>query len=265
MPGFGYDTAVTDQTLLQQRLSKRPSGFLDVRSDLLHFSLINYAVPKERLEPYIPTDRFEILTFDSNGRQQAMLSVVPFVDADFNFYRLFPWLTFRFAQTNHRVYVRDKMSGEPVVWFFGTTLGSRVVHLARTLWRIPWYLAQYEIDCTYDEVNGRYLNYGIDIQSDWCAAQIELEDTGEPVNLTAEERLILTHPVDGYFYRLDGRVGGYSIWHEIIPLTTAKPKNLYFSLYEKLNIMNREEMQQPHSIFVCPRISFDIYMPPQPK
>lgn len=253
------------KTILKHRLTKRQPGRLDIRTDLQHFALINYAVPKEKLEPHIPTDRFEIPTFEVNGRQQALLSVVPFVDADFCFYRLFPWFKFRFPQTNHRVYVIDKATGEHVVWFFGTTLGSPVVHLARTLWRIPWYPAKYAIQCEFDGVNGRYQTYQMHIESEWCASQIEIEDTGKPVELPHEERLILTHPVDGYFYRLDGRVGGYSIWHEIIPLTLGKPKNLYFSLYETLNIMSKTEMQQPHSIFLCPRISFDIYMPPKPK
>ncbi len=240
---FGYDTAVTHETILQQRLNKRPSGLLDIRSDLLHFALINYAVPKTRLEPYIPSERFEILEFDIDGNRQAMLSVVPFVDADFSFYRLFPWFKFRFPQTNHRVYVIDKATGEPVVWFFGTTLGSRVVHLARALWRIPWYGARYHVDCLFDETVGRYKTYQMGIKSEW---------------------LILTHPVDGYFYRLDGRIAGYAVWHEIIPLTSGKPRHLYFSLYEKLGIMTREEMQQPTSIFLCPRIPFEIYMPPKP-
>jgi len=193
-----------------------------------------------------------------------MLSVVPFVDADFSFYRLLPWFKFRFPQTNHRVYVIDKATNEPVVWFFGTTLGSLIVHLARALWRIPWYRARYEVDCTFDETIGRYTSYQMRINSDWCAAEIELEDTGQPVELSDAERLILTHPVDGYFYRLDGRVGTYSVWHELIPLTTGKPRHLYFSLYEELGIMSREEMQKPHSIFLCSRIPFDIYMPPKP-
>ncbi len=252
------------KTILEQHLIKRPPGRIDIRTDLQHFALINYALPKERLEAHIPLDRFEIPTFAINGRQLAMLSVVPFIDADFCFYRLFPMFKFRFPQTNHRVYVIDKASGEHVVWFFGTTLGSPVVHLARTLWRIPWYPGQYAINCEYDAANGRYTTYKMDIQSAWCRANIDIEDTGQPVQLTAEERLILTHPVAGYFYRLDGRVGGYSIWHEIIPLTNGRPRQLYFSLYERLGIMTRTEMQQPHSIFLCPCISFDIYMPPKP-
>ena len=142
------------KTFLEQRLIKRQPGWLDIRSDLRHFALINYAVPPERLAPHIPTDRFEIPTYDINGRQLALLSVVPFVDDDFCFYRLLPWFKFRFPQTNFRVYVIDRATGEPVVWFFGTTLGSRVVSLARALWRIPWHWATYAVDCEYDENAG---------------------------------------------------------------------------------------------------------------
>ncbi|MBE2220446.1 MAG: DUF2071 domain-containing protein [Anaerolineae bacterium] len=141
--------------VLNQHLIKRQPGWLDIRSDLRHFALINYAVPPERLAPHIPTDRFEIPTYEINGSQLAMLSVVPFVDDDFCFYRLFPWFKFHFPQTNFRVYVIDRATGEPVVWFFGTTLGSLVVSLARALWRIPWHRAQYEVDCEFDEENGR--------------------------------------------------------------------------------------------------------------
>jgi hypothetical protein len=128
---------VNPEKILQHRLNKRRPGLLDVRSDLLHFALINYAVPKDRLLPFIPTERFEIMEFEIEGARKAMLSVVPFVDADFSFYRLIPWFKFHFAQTNHRVYVLDKQTGEPAVWFLGTTLGSWAVHVARTLWRIP--------------------------------------------------------------------------------------------------------------------------------
>lgn len=251
--------------ILNQRLQKRPWGRLDIRTRLLHFGLINYAVPRKRLERYIPQERFQIAEFEINGRRLAMLSVVPFVDADFCFYRLFPRFKFRFPQTNHRVYVVDRVTGEHVVWFFGTTLGSPIVYLARSRWRIPWYYARYQVRCNYDAPQQKYRTYAWQITSPWCTAQIEIEDSGRPVVLPDDERLILTHPVEGFYYQLDGRVGGYSIWHELIPLTGGKPQNLYFSLYERLGIMSRAEMQQPHSVFLCPDIEFDIYMPPRPK
>jgi hypothetical protein len=250
---------------LNQRLDKRPGTRLDIRSDLWHFALINYAVPKSRLEHLLPIERFEIAEFMVDGRPQAMLSVVPFVDADFHYYRLAPWLKFRFPQTNHRIYVVDRLTGESVVWFLGTTLGSHLVHLARWWWRIPWHYGRYQVACDYDTAVQKYSRYSIQIQSAWCGAQIEIEDTGQPATLADEDRLVLTHPVNGFYYQGNGRIGGYSIWHPEIPLTTGIPRQLYFSLYERLGILSREEMQHPHSIYLCPAIQFEIYMPPGEK
>jgi hypothetical protein len=76
-------------------------------------------------------------------------------------------------------------------------------------------------------------------------------------------KLILTHPTTGYFKRLDGRLGTYKIWHPEMEMTYAKPHHLYFSLYENLGIMSRQEMDSPHSIFLCPEVEFEIYLPPQ--
>jgi hypothetical protein len=254
---------------LNRRLVARPNGLIDIQSKLKHFALINYALPKSRLEPYIPNGRFEIPEFTIAGQQMALMSAVPFVDVDFHFMRLFPFLKFHFGQTNYRVYVIDKKSQEHAVWFFGTTLGSPLVYGARSIWRIPWHYARYQIDCHYDSQINRYTTYSYAINSEWGDATIELEDSGEPVSLvegfasSEEMKLILTHPIDGYFYRLDNKVGGYSVWHEEIPVTTGNARNLYFSLYERLGLLSREEMQHPHSIFICPDTDFKIYMPPK--
>jgi hypothetical protein len=76
----------TAQKILQQRIAQRPSlNRLDIHSDLLHFALITYALPKARLEPHIPTNRFDIPEFDINGKKLALMSAVPFWDADFRF------------------------------------------------------------------------------------------------------------------------------------------------------------------------------------
>ena len=256
--------------ILEQRLVKPPGNLLNIRTDLLHFALITYALPKQRLEPYIPADRFEIVEFDIGGRPMALMSAVPFWDADFRYARLAPFLTFQFGQTNHRVYVIDKQTGQHVVWFFGTTLGSPIVFGARWLWRIPWHMARYQLDCHYDVQQGRYEQYEYQVQSDWCAADISLEDTGHPVTNAIDGfaslddwKLILSHPVEGFFYRLDGCLGTYSVWHEEIPLTVGRPQHLYFSLYERLHLLSREEMLHPHSVFICPKVTFEVYLPPR--
>jgi hypothetical protein len=257
------------RALLDRRLQPHRDGWLDVRSTLHHFALITYALPASRLEPHIPTDRFAIMEFDIDGERRALLSVVPFLDVDFRFVRLFPWLTFRFGQTNHRVYVIDKATGEPGFWFVATKPAPPVVHIARALWRIPWHDARYQIDCTYNTSAHRYDTYRYTVESDWCSARVQIEDTGAPITLTAgfatldEMRFILTHPVDGYFRRTDGKLGTYAVRHGAIQATIGRATDLYFSLYERLGILSAAEMQRPHSIFLTPEIAFSILLPPK--
>ena len=172
-------------------------------------------------------------------------------------------------QTNHRVYVIDRETGEHMVWFLGTTLGSRIVHPAQWLWQIPWHFAKYEMNFVYDPSAARYTNYALEIESEWCGGQIEIEDTGQPIELCAgfssmdEMILVLTHPVQGYYWCRNGRLGGYSVWHKMMQLTQGRAKNIYLSLYERLGILSKEEMQTPHSIFICPKITFAVHMPPK--
>jgi len=256
------------KTLLNQRISDRKSGRLDVRSDLLHFALITHTLPAERLRPHIH-ERFEIQTFPIGGERLALMSAVPFLDEDFAFYRLAPFARMRFAQTNYRVYVKDRETGEPCVWFFGTTLGGWVVNLARGLWRIPWHYARYEVDCRYDAAAGRYQRFRYTHASGWASADIELEDTGTSPGLLPgfadmdEQTLVLTHPVKGFFYRTDGNLGTYSVWHEEIPLTVGRPVELHFSLYERLGLLGKDEMQRPHSVLICPKTTFEVHLPPR--
>lgn len=253
--------------LLNKRIADRGKGFLDVNSKLAHFSIVSYAVPVDRLRPLIPESRFEIFNFTRRNQTYGLVSAVPFLDLDFHFKRM-PWAKFRFAQTNHRAYVIDKKTGEPAVWFFGTTLGSSTVHFAQLLWRLPWYRARYVMDCRYDAVNRRYSRYRYAILSGWGSAEIEIDDTGSPVGLLEgfanreEQDLVLTHPIDGYFFRRDGKMGTYQVWHPRIDATVGAPRNLYFGLYEKLGLLSRAEMQIPHSILVTPEIEFDVRLPP---
>lgn len=257
------------EEILSHRLKHRPDGILDVHSTLRHFALINYALPRERLASHLPLDRFEIPEFIVDGEPCALISAVPFVDADFHFARLFPFLQFEFGQTNFRAYVIDKKSGEHCVWFFGTTLGSPIVAFAKKLWKIPWHQASYKCNFSYDEKEKRYMNYELSIQSKWCNAEIDLEDTGYDIECPAgfssimEMQLILTHPIDGYFYRGDGKLGTYSVWHERISFTRGHARNLYFSLFEDLKLLSREEMQRPHSVFICPETEFKVHLPPK--
>lgn len=256
------------RTTLNSRLQRSSDHILNARTVLHHFALINYAVPKERLRNHIP-DNFEIPEFDTENGRFALMSAVPFIDFDFHFPWIFPQIQFKFPQTNHRVYVIDKKTQEHAVWFFGTNLGSRIVHIPQILWGIPWYYTTYSTNFNYNQSQARYEAYSYHFHSEWCQGDVEIEDTGIPIHVLKgfqsmdEMKLILTHPVTGYFHRLDGKLGTYRIWHPEMQLTQATPKHLYFSLYENLGLLSKQEMQSPHSIFVSPQIEFEIYLPPQ--
>lgn len=262
---LNYDS----DSLLNIRLKKSKNSFLDIDTTLHNFALINYSLPIERLLKIVPQDKFDIQEFNINGKLMAMLSVVPFYDYNFHFKNFFPFFKFCFGQTNYRVYVIDKVTKEPCVWFFGTTLASYLVFIAKFLWKIPWYYASYKINCEYDFSLNKYKNFYYKIKSDWCSADIEIEDTGEPIRLEEgfislkDQELILTHPVKGYYYRSNGVMGTYSVWHEKIVSTIGKPINLYFSMFEKLGILTQQEMQNPHSIFICPQTKFEVLLPPK--
>jgi hypothetical protein len=257
------------RNLFNERLKRSPAGLLYAKTTLRHFALINYAVSPERLAKFVPDNHFEVARFETKKGPKVFFSVVAFLDVDFNFSRLASGIKFTFYQTNHRAYVIEKKTRQPVVWFFGTNLGSRLVQIPRCLWKIPWHYSKYDADCRFNQTSNRYEKYCYNFESDWCSGKIEIRDTGEPISVMDgfvsldEMKLILTQPVQGFYQRLDGKLGTYQVWHKEMVCTKGISENLYFSLYEKMGLLSKDEMQHPHSIFLCPEIEFDVHLPPR--
>lgn len=244
-----------------------PSG-LDVKTTLLHFAIITYLVEPEALRPHVH-DRFELQTItDQTGARRALVSVVPFVDVDFHFVR-FPWLTWRFGQTNYRAYVYDTVRGEDVVWFFGTALDSWSNFVPRYLWRLPWHRARMAFDCVYDASAERYTRYRLSAESKWAAAKLELIDHGHaPVALAGFDSLesglrLLTHPMRGYYTRRDGKLGGYTIWHDWLTTHVGAARVARFPLLDRLSLVPVGNTNRIHSILLQHRTEFTIYLPPK--
>jgi uncharacterized protein YqjF (DUF2071 family) len=247
-------------------LLQRPAtSGIDVVTKLRHFSLITYAVPPERVRPHVH-ERFALDTYTaSDGSERVWVSVVPFEDADFHFARL-PWANFRFGQTNYRTYVIDQETGKAAVWFFGTTLAGWPVAVPRYIWRLPWHYGRMRFDVAYDA--GRYTRYRMTTSSKWAAAEVELSDSGQPVTALAdfdnlEAGLVkLTHPLMGVFYRQDGKLGTYSIWHDRLKCTVGEVVRARFDLLDRLEIIPFAEQGAPHSVLIQPQTEFIIKLPP---
>jgi Uncharacterized conserved protein (COG2071) len=249
-------------------LTRPALGGLDVISSLEHFAIITYAVPPERLRPHVDS-RFDLDCIPGlDGEPRALVSMVPFEDRDFRFVRC-PWPRFRMGQTNYRAYVIDRVTGEHGVWFFGTTLGSWTVAIPRYGWKLPWHAGRVRFDCVFDEPANRYSSYRMMTRSAWAPVGLQIEDSGQRLSeLTGFPdlemgRIILTHPFSGWFYRRDGKLGSYRVWHEPLRLTTCRLIRAEIGLFVRLGLVRPEELLQPHSVLVQRVTEFAIKLPPR--
>jgi hypothetical protein len=243
----------------------RPSG-LDVLCKLQHFAIITYAFDPDRFAGVMPS-RFRLDTVRIDGKEKALVSVVPFVDIDFTS-AVCPFPKFRMGQTNYRIYIVDTSTNEKCVWFLGTTLDSWTLAVPHFLWNLPWYSGKVRFDCELDDSN-RYVRYVMETQADWAPARVELvsDDTPEldlPGFADTETGLVvLTHPLRGYYHRRDGKLGTYHVWHKQLEVTAGRLLDANFGLLERLGLVTIPEQQVPHSILIEPINEFTIYLPPK--
>ncbi|MEI9895065.1 MAG: DUF2071 domain-containing protein [Chthoniobacter sp.] len=238
-----------------------------VLTTLRHFAIVSYAVPAERVRPYVPA-AFALDTFSgADGNPVVWVSVVPFEDQDFRFAAA-PWAKFRFGQTNYRTYVIRRATGERVVWFFGTTLASWAVRLPQIMWGLPWHRGRMKFDCTYDPATRRYAKYELVTKSRWGAMELKLESAGKAVSaLEGVEdfeggMVVLTHPLVGYFRRRDGKLGRYSAWHDPMKPTEGRVVEARIEVLDRLGLVPYAEQGSPHSVLIQHEWDFTIYLPP---
>lgn len=255
------------QRITENRIQNRGTrSYLDVNTELEHFAIISYKVPLEKIEHLIPKP-FKLWTYSENNQAYALVSAVPFKDKDFSFYRISRFPKFNFFQTNFRTYIIDERDKSHSAWFFATTLGSITSLIPKKLWKMPWDYAKYTF--SFKKNKGRYSEYKMEFKSKLGNGIIEIESTGNEVNLLEgfeniqEQVHILTHPIIGYYNISEKELGTYQIWHPQINLKEGKAKHLYFELFEKLGFLSKSEMNNPHSVLITPKIEFDILLPPK--
>ncbi len=250
-----------------QLLTKPQTSGIDVETTLRHFAIITYLVNPDKLRPHIP-DRFELVTIDGgNGRSQALISVVPFLDIDFRFIK-FPWIKWNFAQTNYRAYIYDPQADQHTVWFFGTCLDSYTNMIPRYIWKLPWHKGNIHFECDYDIQMNQYTRYTMQTKSSWSPAKLRLMDTGQPPQTLVgfpnlESGLVLlTHPLRGYYYRRDGLLGSYDIWHDQLHPTVGKALTANFPLLDRIGLVTEGDLENIHSVLLQNSTEFTIYLPP---
>lgn len=238
------------------------SGLLDVTTDLLDFAIVTYAVEPEALARHLPPG-FEPETFTlGSGRRAAFVSAVPFRDKNFRF-GLAPFFRMSMGQTNYRAYVRYQ--GARAVWFFGTSLDSPWVWIPHLGWKLPWHPARMHFETRW---SGEHCEqYRLSTQGAWGQAELEFSGSETPMGCLdgfrdeEECAVVLTHPLQGFYFRRDGRIGTYSVWHERLRLQRATARLARFQVFELLGLTTAETV--PHSVLVQRSTEFIIFLPPK--
>jgi hypothetical protein len=125
-----------------------------------------------------------------------------------------------------------------------------------------------EFDCRYDQTAARYGTFKVKTRSRWAPALLAIDDSGKPPTQLAgtpnlEAGLVLlTHPLRGYFFRRDGALGSYAIWHDRAQLTVGTIHEARYPLLQKLGLVEEGVQSDIHSVLIQPNIDFTIYLPP---
>jgi uncharacterized protein YqjF (DUF2071 family) len=248
-------------------LTKPAPRGLAVETTLHHFAIVTYWVDPAALRKHLHPRFAPVCLAVAGAAARSLVSVVTFVDRDFRFVAC-PWPTWSFGQTNYRAYVQDTETGEQAVWFFGTCLDSLSVCVPRYLWKLPWHRARMTFDCRYDANARRYSRFAVTTHSAWSPGELAITDSGEapaeiPGVANVEAGLVLlTHPLRGYFFRQDGALGSYAIWHRRTAPTRGQLQAASYPLLQKLDLVEAGSLGHLHSVLLQPTIDFTIYLPP---
>ncbi len=237
------------------------TGLLDATTSLHHFAIVSYAVDPAVLAALLPEGFEPEVRHLDDGRAVAFVSAVPFLDVDFRAH-FAPFYKVRMGQTNYRAYVTHQ--GRRAVWFFGTTLSGFWIWVPRKLWRLPWHPAAIAIEASY--ADERCTDYEMTAVSEWGAAQLSMTGTNRAMGRLdgfADEEdtaVVLTHPLAGFYQRLDGSLGSYSVWHDRLELRHAEVSTARFEVFERLGLIDADT--RPHSALVQQETEFTIFLPP---
>lgn len=218
------------------------------------FAIVTWAVEPRRLADALPT-ALEPLTFPVGHDEVALVSTVSFLDRDFRF-RGAPVVRMSCGQVNHRAYVRHR--DRPGVWFAGTSLDHPLVRVARVLWSMPWH--QESVDVAADWDGDDLVSMAVEVDGPWGTTHLALGPAQADVPGALRDPRV-TDPLVGWYPRLDGGAGRYSVWHEPLALRPAAVEHASTRPFTDLGVLDVD--QPPVGALVCRTTTFDVHTPPR--
>jgi uncharacterized protein YqjF (DUF2071 family) len=220
-----------------------------------HFAIVSYLVDPARLDALLP-DGLTADRVDVDGSRVGVVSAVSCVDRDFHF-RALPWVTMSAGQIDYRAYVTD--GDRRGVWFFGASLDSPLVVVARRLWSMPWHRDRVTIDAAW---LGRDLGHlRLSAGPAWGRAELELTGSVAPDADPLASRAAVTDPLLGWYAPRPDRLHRYQVWHPPLDLRPARVARARHEVFIGLGLVDDD--QSPISALVQPTVALDVQTPPR--
>jgi hypothetical protein len=238
--------------------------WLDATTVLRDVALVTFDVDPAALSAALPESVVPEVRRLDDGRDRGFVSAVSFRDVDFRFAAA-ELVRVSFFQTNYRAYVRGP-DGRRAVYFFETTLDSRLGALPRRAWGMPWHPGRTRIVAAWE--GERCLAYRHRCSGERNRAEVDLVGSAELAGrldgfADADDAAhVLTHPLDGWFRRPDGRLGRYAVWHARLAARLGTALRARYAVFERLGLV--DGTASPHSVLLQPSVEFDVLLPPRP-
>ncbi|WP_086766269.1 DUF2071 domain-containing protein [Streptomyces bobili] len=229
-------------------------------ADLADFAMVSWAADPDRVAAHLPDG------FEPDVREGVTLvSLVAFRDHPFHF-RFARQIRLSAGQVNYRTYVRHK--GQTGVWFFGTSLASRLAHLPAAAWKMPWHHETVDVQAAWEGEKAR--TWRLHADGRWGTAEVTLRGMGRPMppplGFATDDEIsrIVIDPALGWYDRRDGTgtgTGRYSVWHEPLTLEDARVESAHSQVLTDLGLISAG--QAPCHAGLQRRSVFDIHTPPR--
>jgi hypothetical protein len=227
--------------------------------EMRDFGIVTYCVDPDRLAALTPHS-FEPDVFRlDDGRECAFVSAVPFHVASLTIAGV--RIPLGFIQVNYRAYVRRH--GERCVWFFGSSVSSRIVLVPRALYGLPWYFTKSALAASW--IDGAGTLYALHNVGEWGGADFECTGSGDVVGRldgfadAHETQAVLTAPLAGFCSRRDGKLVELRVEHKLLQAQTGSTRIARFPVFEKLNLCAPDAV--PHSVLLLESTTFDVQPP----
>jgi uncharacterized protein YqjF (DUF2071 family) len=228
--------------------------------DVENFALVTHRVPADRVRRHLP-EAYDLETFEDGTEEYCFVSATCFCNRNFHF-NMLPRPRYTFNESTYRTYISFK--GTRAVYFFGRYLGTPLALMTQRALNRDVFKA--EFDLSIERGPRGYVSYVCNASSAQGETSFSLEATAQPPEkppwTSGEEHgQYLTYRLDGHFTSSIGLQAHSPVSHQRMRPFSGKLHEGRFELWEQLEIVPREEANNPYSILVAPGTHFTLYLP----